>query len=405
MQWNQSSARLALEDGSIWPGRAFGAEGARVGEVVFNTSMTGYQEILTDPSYAGQIVVMTAPQIGNTGINEEDDEARRLFLNGFVIRELSPCVSNWRATKPLDDWLAEEGTVGIAEIDTRALTRRLRERGSLKGVISTDTTKSDAVLVEEARAWDGLEGIDLVQTVTCEESYHWTENTDDPWEFRQWQAVPQPLPSKSQPLHVVAYDFGIKRNILRRLVAYGCNVTVVPAHTPAADVLGLNPDGVFLSNGPGDPAAIPYAVDAVEALLGRLPIFGICLGHQILGLAVGGRTYKLKFGHHGGNQPVKHLPSGRVEISSHNHSFAVDPGTLPADVDVTHVNLNDDCCEGLRHTRLPAFSVQYHPEAAPGPHDADSLFAEFVGIMTDHAKTRRREDANSQRNEEDVSCV
>lgn len=381
MKWDQPTARLALEDGSIWPGRAFGAEGTRAGEVVFNTNMAGYQEILTDPSYTGQIVVMTAPQIGNTGINDEDDEARRLFLNGFVVRNLSPRVSNWRATGTLEEWLKEHDIVGIADVDTRAITRRLRKKGALKGVISTDATKTDAELIEQARTWKGLEGVDLVKTVTCEENHHWTERTDKRWEFQQWQAVPQTPTPNSQTFHVVAYDFGIKRNILRRLAVYGCRVTVVPAQTSANDVLTLTPDGIFLSNGPGDPAAVSYAVEAVEQLLGRVPIFGICLGHQILGQAVGGKTYKLKFGHHGGNQPVKHLPSGRVEISSHNHNFAVDPESLPADVEVTHVNLNDDCCEGLRHTRLPAFSVQYHPEAAPGPHDADPLFGEFIAMM------------------------
>lgn len=376
MYWDARPARLALEDGSIWQGHAFGASGTRVGEVVFNTSMTGYQEILTDPSYAGQIVVMTTPQIGNTGINIEDDEARRLFLNGFVIRELSSRVSNWRATTTLDDWLVEQDIVGIADVDTRAVTRRLREKGALKGVMSTNEDLGDADLIEQARTWDGLEGVDLVRTVTCAEAYHWVDEIDERWEFCQRRRRPE-----IETLHVVAYDFGIKRNILRRLATRGCTVTVVPASSTAEEVLALEPDGVLLSNGPGDPAAVPYAVEAAQGLLGRVPIFGICLGHQILGRAVGGTTYKLKFGHHGGNQPVKHLPSGRVEISAHNHNFAVDPDSLPAEVEVTHVNLNDDCCEGLRHTRLPAMSVQYHPEAAPGPHDADALFDEFVNMM------------------------
>ncbi len=390
---NAPRARLALEDGSVWHGYAFGAQGTRLGEVVFNTSMTGYQEIITDPSYAGQIVVMTATQIGNTGINTEDDEARRAFLSGFVVRELSPCVSNWRATTDLSTWLASQGVVGIADVDTRAITRRLREKGSLKGIISTDDSLTDEELVEQARAWHGLDGVDLVQTVTCEEAYHWAEPAPDEWEFRQWQpAHPYrqraPLPFR---FHVVAYDFGIKRNILRRLASHGCRVTVVPAHTPAEEVLALAPDGVLLSNGPGDPAAIPYAVEATRQLLGRVPVFGICLGHQILGQAFGGRTYRLKFGHHGGNQPVKHLPTGRVEISAHNHNFAVDPETLPPDVEVTHVNLNDGCCEGLRHRHVPALSVQYHPEAGPGPHDADPLFAEFVEMMRVFARSRQGE--------------
>lgn len=374
------TARLALEDGSLWRGRAFGARGAQVGEVVFNTSLTGYQEILTDPSYAGQIVVMTAPQIGNTGVNPDDDEARQPFLNGFVVRELSEGASNYRATTTLDEWLAARGVIGISEIDTRALTRRLRAGGSLKGVISTDATPSDAALVEQARTWPGLDGVDLVRRVTCDEAYHWAGATDAPWEFRQFRAS-DPAATPDGRLHVVVYDYGVKRNILRRLTTYGCRVTVVPALTPASDVLALEPDGVLLSNGPGDPSVVTYGVEAARQLMGRVPIFGICLGHQLLGQALGGRTYRLKFGHHGGNQPVKHLPTGRVEISAHNHNFAVDPKTLPPEIEVTHVNLNDGCCEGLRHKTLPVLSIQYHPEAAPGPHDADPLFDEFVHMM------------------------
>ncbi len=367
------NARLALEDGSIWPGIGFGAIGTQVGEVVFNTSLTGYQEILTDPSYAGQIVVMTAPQIGNTGVNFEDDESRRAFLRGFVIRELSPIVSNWRAMDTLDNYLAEQNVIGIADLDTRALTRRLRTVGSLKGVLCTDDSISDEDLVAQAQAWEGLDNIDLVQTVTCEEPYHWTDTTDPNWEFAKF--------AETHPYHVVAYDFGIKRNILRRLASYGCRITIVPAKTTAAEVLALNPDGVFLSNGPGDPSALPYAVEAVNNLIGQAPIFGICLGHQILGQALGAKTYRLKFGHHGGNQPVKYTDNPTVEISAHNHNFAVDPATLPTEAEVTHVNLNDECCEGLRHKTLPVFSVQYHPEAAPGPHDSDYLFEQFIEMM------------------------
>jgi carbamoyl-phosphate synthase small subunit len=406
-------ARLVLEDGSLWRGQACGAPGTRLGEVVFNTSLTGYQEILTDPSYAGQIVVMTAPQIGNTGINTEDDEARQAFLSGFIVRDLSPRVSNWRATAPLDGWLVAQGCPAISGIDTRALTRRLRDHGTMRGLLTTDPAPADADLIDQVRAWPGLDGIDMAQTVTCPAPYVWDQATDEEWEFRRFaptvgaglappraqQAAPlhrqrgglttaSPLlhhmergPGGEAPFHVVALDFGIKRNILRRLVTSGCRVTVVPALTSAADVLALHPDGVLLSNGPGDPAAVPYAVDAVRTLLGKVPVFGICLGHQIMGQAFGGRTYRLKFGHHGGNQPVKHLPTGRVEISAHNHNFAVDPDSLPPEIEVTHINLNDGCNEGMRHRTLPALSIQYHPEAAPGPHDADPLFAEFIEMM------------------------
>ncbi|MGH2542434.1 MAG: glutamine-hydrolyzing carbamoyl-phosphate synthase small subunit [Ardenticatenaceae bacterium] len=374
---NQSwqRGRLVLEDGAVFEGRGFGARGTREGEVVFNTSLTGYQEVITDPSYAGQIVVMTAPQIGNTGVTAEDDEALRAFLNGFVVRELSPIVSNWRAEHDLRSWLAAQGVIGIADVDTRAITRKIRDKGAMKGLVSTEAQPGDEELIERARAWPGLAGVDLVRGVTCEESYHWQEASDPAW----ITAADMP---KAHPYHVVAYDFGLKRNILRRLAAHGCRVTVVPATTPAAEVLAFEPDGIFLSNGPGDPAALAYAVEATRTLLesGR-PLFGICLGHQILGRAVGGETYKLPFGHHGGNQPVRYADEGRVEISTHNHNFAVDPATLPANVRVTHINLNDGCCEGMTLTDRPAFSVQYHPEAAPGPHDADYLFRQFVELM------------------------
>jgi carbamoyl-phosphate synthase small subunit len=374
-------ALLALEDGTTWPGRALGAIGERAGEVIFNTAMTGYQEVLTDPSYYGQIVVMTAPHIGNTGVNLEDEESIKPWLSGFVVRAASPRVSSWRATAPLDDYLREHGIVGITGVDTRALVRHIREAGALRGVISS--AEPDAArLIEAARAAPSMEGLDLVPYVTCSEPYHWTADAGD-WrlEMRDLTSLQSPISNLSY--HVVAYDFGIKRNILRLLAERGCRITVVPAQTPASEALALEPDGIFLSNGPGDPAATTYAVEAVRGLLGKKPLFGICLGHQILGLALGGSTYKLRFGHHGGNQPVRNADTGHVEISSHNHGFAVDPQSLPESVEVTHTNLNDGCCEGLRARDLRAFSVQYHPEAAPGPHDAAYLFGQFVALMQD----------------------
>jgi carbamoyl-phosphate synthase small subunit len=359
---------LALEDGTIFRGRAFGALVEGSGEVVFNTALTGYQEVLTDPSYRGQIVAMTAPEIGNVGINPEDLESERAQVAGFVVRELSPVASNWRAREDLDGFLRRHGIAGIAGIDTRALTRHLRTVGCQMGVIST-ATADPAALCRKAKAAPRVEGRDLVREVTCAAPYEWTEPS--------WRAQ-----HESPRFHVVAYDFGVKRNILRLLVDSGCRVTVVPAATSARDVLALNPRGIFLSNGPGDPEAVPYAAEATRELLAaRRPLFGICLGHQILGLALGGRTYKLKFGHHGANQPVMDLSTTKVEITAQNHNFAVDVDSLAGRAELTHVNLNDRTVEGMRLVDAPVFSVQYHPEASPGPHDARYLFNRFVRMM------------------------
>jgi len=375
-------ALLVLEDGTLWPGFGFGHLGETTGEVVFNTSMTGYQEVITDPSYYGQIVVMTAPQIGNVGTNPDDDESHRAWVAGFVVRDLSPIVSNYRSRQPLDEYLAERGVVGVTGLSTRALVKHIREKGAMRGAISTVNLDPDRLLAM-ARASRDMNGADLAREVTCDEPYRWTSGVDPQW----YVGLParSSAPTPEQP-HIVAYDFGIKRNILRLLTSRGCRVTVVPATTPADEVLALQPDGVFLSNGPGDPAACTYAIEATRQLLGRVPLFGICLGHQILGLALGGRTYKMKFGHRGGNQPV--LAGGHVEISSHNHGFAVRAESLPADVEVTHVNLNDGCVEGLRVPRLRAFGVQYHPEASPGPHDAIHLFDEFVEAAREKMRLR-----------------
>ena len=366
-------ALLVLEDGRSFPGRSFGAAGERVGEVVFHTGMTGYQEILTDPSYCGQLVTMTAPHIGNTGVNELDPESLRPQAAGFIVRSYSEEYSSWRARSGLGQLLREHGVVAISDVDTRALTRHIRTAGALRGVISTSGA-SVQELQARARQAPPMEGLDLTRLVSCEEPYHWAESS----------APFGPVYAGAAPAlnyHVVAYDFGLKRTILRRLVDHGCRVTVVPGATPAAEVLALRPDGVFYSNGPGDPAATLYAVETLRGLLGRVPVFGICLGHQLMGLALGGKTYKLPFGHHGANHPVRHLPTGRVEITSQNHGFAVDPATLPAEVEVTHINLNDQTLEGLRHQGLQCFSVQYHPEAGPGPHDATYLFREFTGML------------------------
>ena len=368
-------ALLALEDGTTYRGEAFGADGESFGEVVFNTALTGYQEVLSDPSYCGQLVVMTAPEIGNVGMNREDEEALRPAFSGFVVHELAPTPSSWRAESTVDAYLAERGIVGIAGIDTRALTRRLRTAGSQRGAIST-TTLDPAELIDKVRRSPGMEGRDLVREVTCAAPFAWDEPSWVPPEDRPGRHVPP------ADLHVVAYDFGMKRNILHRLRDHGCRVTVVPATTSGADALAYGADGYFLSNGPGDPDAVPYARENVAKLVGKVPIFGICLGHQILGLALGGRTFKLKFGHHGANHPVKDMTTGKVEITSQNHGFAVDVESLRGLAELSHVNLNDQTVEGLTHTTEPLFSVQYHPEASPGPHDAHYLFHRFIDLMS-----------------------
>jgi carbamoyl-phosphate synthase small subunit len=371
------TAILALENGRWYRGVAAGAEGEARGEVVFNTSMTGYQEVLTDPSYAGQIVTMTCPQIGNYGVTPADVESRAPRVAGFVVREESPVASNWRAEGTLGDYLVANSIVAIAGIDTRALTRELRSAGVMRGVIATGDCDPEA-LVDRARAIPTMEGSDLVRGVTSEKAFDWPR--EEPGEF---SIAPERRPTRR--LRIVAYDFGMKWNILRRLSAHGCDVRVCPATTPASEVLAARPDGVFLSNGPGDPAPLAYAIDSARALVAAgVPTFGICLGNQILALAMGGRTFKLKFGHRGANHPVKQLATGKVEITSQNHGFAVDPDSLPSDVEVTHVNLYDGTVEGLRHVSRPVFAVQYHPEASPGPHDADYLFDDFIDLIENH---------------------
>ena len=368
-------AVLALENGVWFRGKAAGAPGQTAGEVVFNTSMTGYQEVLTDPSYAGQIVTMTSPEIGNYGVSGEDEESREIQVAGFVIRSESPIASNWRADATLRDYLTRYGIVAISDIDTRALTRLLRSGGVLRGVIATGRVDPDE-LVDRARAIPRMEGQDLVRGVTCATPFDYTSPASDP-EF----LVP-PRRMASRPLRIAAYDYGMKWNILRRLTAHGANVRVYPATAPAQELLATEPDGIFLSNGPGDPAVLDYAIANARTVIDSgVPVFGICLGHQVLGLAMGARTFKLKFGHRGANHPVKELASGKVEITSQNHGFAVDPESLPEDVAVTHLNLYDNTIEGLRHVSKPVFCVQYHPEASPGPHDADYLFTQFLDAM------------------------
>ena len=382
-------AILALEDGTLFHGEGFGARASACGEVCFNTSMTGYQEILTDPSYKAQIVTMTYPLIGNYGVNSQDVESWRPHVSGFVIRELSPVVSNWRADSSLADYLEQNGIPGIQGIDTRALTKKLRVRGALNGFISTEEI-SDAEALERAKNWPGLAGVDYVKEVTHKESFLWDEKDEQSAAFRLSLGEESDPRNKRDPLPpadipIVAYDYGMKYNILRRLRQRGFRVQVLPATASAAEALKHKPAGIFLSNGPGDPSALSHAVGTVRDLVQTgVPIFGICLGHQILGQAFGGKTFKLKFGHRGGNQPVKDLESGRVEITSQNHGFAVDPSTLPFDVSVDRINLNDKTVEGMRHKTKPIFCVQYHPEASPGPHDSTPLFAEFRKIIERH---------------------
>jgi carbamoyl-phosphate synthase small subunit len=369
-------ATLVLEDGTIMQGKAFGAAANAVFELVFNTSMTGYQEILTDPSYRGQGVLFTVSHIGNVGINLEDDESAKPQVSAAVIHSLSPSVSNWRSALSLSDWLSQHGVPGISGVDTRWLTRKLRDGGTQKAALSTNGTSEDELL-KMAREWAGLDGRDMVKEVTCEEPYHWKDDAGKKWVEQQAKS--------GKTLSVVAYDFGIKENILRHLSSYGANVTVVPADTTADEVLALKPDGVFLSNGPGDPAGLPYAVEAVSGLIeSGVPIFGICLGHQLIGRALGADTHRLKFGHHGGNHPVQYLPNGEVLITAQNHNYCVTEGDLnKEEVEITYKSLNDDSLEGLRMKNKPVFSVQFHPEAAPGPHDAHDIFGEFFKMIGD----------------------
>ncbi|HET9914616.1 MAG TPA: glutamine-hydrolyzing carbamoyl-phosphate synthase small subunit [Anaerolineales bacterium] len=384
-------ATLVLEDGTVLEGQAFGAETDSVFELVFNTSMTGYQEILTDPSYRGQGVLFTASHIGNVGINVEDYESDIPQVSAAVVRSLSPVVSNWRASTSLSDWLVQHGVPGISGVDTRWLTRRLRDGGTQKAALSTKGTSAEKLLAM-VREWPGLDGRDMVKEVTCEEPYHWMDDAGSRWIRKNEEVRGQNEEVRMQnsalsihhsSLHIVAYDFGIKKNILRHLASYGAQVTVVPADTTADEVLGMKPDGVFLSNGPGDPAGLPYAVEAVRGLIeSGVPIFGICLGHQLIGRALGADTHRLKFGHHGGNHPVGHLQTGEVLITSQNHNYCVTAGDLnPNEVEITYRSLNDDSLEGFRLKNKPVLSVQFHPEASPGPHDAHDIFAEFFRMV------------------------
>lgn len=366
-------AKLALEDGTVFTGRGFGGQGETFGEVVFNTSMTGYQEVLTDPSYRGQIVTMTYPLIGNYGINREDMESSRPQVEGFIVRELARTPSNFRSDRSLDTYLADNRIIGLEGIDTRALVRRLRVRGAMTGVLST-TDGDDASLVRKARTCPGIAGRDLVREVVPDKAFTWQEGCTNPFASTL-------LPARPATHHVVALDFGMKWNILRCLVQVGCKVTVLPGTSSADDVLAQKPDGIFLSNGPGDPAPLGYAIETIRDLAGKKPVFGICLGHQLMGLALGAETFKLKFGHRGANQPVLNQQTNKVEITTQNHGFAVKVDTLPRDLEPTHVNLNDGTLEGMRHRRWPMFSVQYHPEASAGPHDSSYLFEDFQKLM------------------------
>jgi carbamoyl-phosphate synthase small subunit len=359
---------VALEDGALFEGESFGAPGEAIGEVVFNTGMSGYQEVLTDPSYASQIVTMTYPLIGNYGINARSVESDRIQVQGFVVKEACRYPSNFTSEKTLQQYLVESGIVGVEGVDTRALTRRIRVKGAMKGAVCAGDSNPKE-LIEKARAWAGLVNVDTVKNVTCRKSYVWNNEGEK-------------VPGRTERFSIVAFDYGIKRNILRILYALGCRITVVPASTTAAQALALKPDGIFLSNGPGDPSAVTYAIENLRALIGELPVFGICLGHQLLALALGGKTYKLKFGHRGANHPVRNIETGQIEITSQNHGFCVDLESLKNQgIAVTHINLNDHTCEGMDNPAKRVFSVQYHPEASPGPHDSGYLFEKFIGMM------------------------